>query len=71
MSATGPIFAADAPPASDSDTPTSPKTGTTSLFRPVRFEGCFVRGMLVLPCLPKVFVAGDIGTFCTVGLQGD
>jgi len=36
--------AADAPPASDNDMPTAPKTGTAS-FRCFRFEACLLRGM--------------------------
>jgi hypothetical protein len=46
VSATGPaIPAADAPPASDKDTPTTPNAGTTS-FRRFRFEACFVNGIV-------------------------
>jgi hypothetical protein len=37
--------AADAPPASDKDTPTTPNAGTTSLRR-FRFEACFVSGIV-------------------------
>src|SRR5712675_580892 len=53
MSPTGPAVPADAPPASDKDTPTAPNTGMTS-FRPTRFEVCVVRGMSVLPCLSNL-----------------
>src|SRR4030088_2327971 len=53
MSATDPAVPADAPPASDKDTPTAPNTGMTS-FRPTRFEVCVVRGMSVLPCLSNL-----------------
>jgi hypothetical protein len=40
--------AADAPPASDIETPTSPNAGTTS-FRRVRFEARFVSGIVRSP----------------------
>jgi hypothetical protein len=44
ISATGPVAAADAPPASDRDRPAAPNTGTA--FVPAfRFEACFTRGI--------------------------
>jgi len=44
VSAVCTALAADAPPASDKDTPTTPATGTAS-FRRFRFDVCFVCGM--------------------------
>jgi hypothetical protein len=44
ISAVGTAVAADAPPASDKDTPATPTTATAS-FRRFRFEVCFVCGM--------------------------
>ena len=45
MSVTEPAVAADAPLASDKDTPTTPNAGTTS-FRRFRFEACFVTAIV-------------------------
>ena len=47
-SKTCPPVAADAPLASANDAPTTPNTGTTSVWC-LRFEDCLVRGMLILP----------------------
>jgi len=45
ISAAGPLVPADAPPASDKDTPAIPNTGTALLKR-FRFEACFVRDIV-------------------------
>jgi len=45
VSAVGTAVAADAPPASDKDMPTTPTTGTAS-FRAFRFEACFLCGIV-------------------------
>ena len=48
---TGPVVAADAPPANDNDIPARPNTGTAFVTR-FRFEACFTRGMVAssVPC---------------------
>jgi hypothetical protein len=48
ISDTEPAVAADAPLASDKDTPTTPNAGTTSLRR-FRFEACFVTAIVAPP----------------------
>jgi hypothetical protein len=69
-----PLVAADAPPASEKDTPTSPNTGTAS-FKRFRFEPCLVCRMSVLSCLlgntrcPEHWKPHTIGTPCTRTLQ--
>jgi len=45
ISAAGTAVAADAPPASDKDTPTTPNTGKASFVR-FRFEACFTCGIV-------------------------
>jgi hypothetical protein len=45
ISATGPLAAADALPASDRDRPAAPNTGT-AFIRAFRFEVCFARGII-------------------------
>ena len=69
-----PLVAADAPVASAKDAPTTPNTGTASIWRP-RFEDCLVRGMSVLPCrltingsdmrLANLFVSNSGIAHCT------
>ena len=72
MSAVGAAVAADAPPASDKETPTTLSTGTAS-FRHLRFEACFLCAIAESPTWnskngpPR----GIIGTPCIVALQGD
>jgi hypothetical protein len=72
MSAVGTAVAADAPPASDKETPTTLSTGTAS-FRHLRFEACFLCAIAESPTRnskngpPR----GIIGTRCIVALQGD
>jgi hypothetical protein len=72
MSAVGTAVAADAPPASDKETPTTLSTGTAS-FRHLRFEACFLCAIAESPTWnskngpPR----GIIGTPCIVALQGD
>jgi hypothetical protein len=66
ISPVGTAVAADAPPASDKDTPTTPTTGTASLRR-FRFEVCFVCG---IECSHVFDARGTIRTCCIGALQG-
>jgi hypothetical protein len=67
-SAAGATVAADAPPASDNDTPTTPSAGTTSLRR-LRFEVGFFSGIQASLAFDNVCAARIIRTLCVGTMQ--